>query len=115
MEREFERAMALLSRYEDGLRNLLPADAEIFDAHVHLGHDIDGQIGVYEELERINEAAGVSRCSDRFTLFHDSLGPGCIHRSDQRHRQGSSRPLTAWRDDHRDANGDGLDTQHRHG
>ena len=62
MEREFERAVALLSRYEDGLRDLMPEDAEIFDAHVHLGHDIDGQIGVYEELERINDAAGVSHC-----------------------------------------------------
>ena len=62
MEEEFERAQALLTRYEDELRNLLPADAEIFDAHVHLGHDIDGQIGVYEELERINDAAGVSHC-----------------------------------------------------
>jgi len=62
VEREFERAVALLSRYEDGARSLMPADAEIFDAHVHLGHDIDGQIGVYEELERINDAAGVSKC-----------------------------------------------------
>ncbi|HEY3050932.1 MAG TPA: amidohydrolase family protein [Gaiellaceae bacterium] len=62
MEREFERAQALLTRYEDELRNLLPANAEIFDAHVHLGHDIDGQTGVYEELERLNDATGVSRC-----------------------------------------------------
>jgi len=62
VEREFERAMALLSRYEDGVRDLMPANAEIFDAHVHLGHDIDGQIGVYEELERINDASGTSRC-----------------------------------------------------
>jgi len=62
VEREFERAVGLLSRYEDGVRDLMPADAEIFDAHVHLGHDIDGQTGVYEELERINEATGVSKC-----------------------------------------------------
>ena len=62
MEREFERAQKLLTRYEDELRNLIPADAEIFDAHVHLGHDIDGQIGVYEELERLNDMADVSRC-----------------------------------------------------
>jgi predicted TIM-barrel fold metal-dependent hydrolase len=62
VEREFERAQKLLTRYEDELRNLIPADAEIFDAHVHLGHDIDGQIGVYEELERLNDMAGVSRC-----------------------------------------------------
>src|SRR5512133_2286492 len=40
----------------------MPADPEIFDAHVHLGHDIDGQIGVSEELERLNDATGVSRC-----------------------------------------------------
>jgi uncharacterized protein len=62
VEQEFERALALLSRYEDGVRDLMPADADIFDAHVHLGHDIDGQIGVYEELERINDASGTSRC-----------------------------------------------------
>jgi predicted TIM-barrel fold metal-dependent hydrolase len=62
VEEEFERAQALLTRYEDELLNLLPADTEIFDAHVHLGHDIDGQIGVYEELERLNDMAGVSRC-----------------------------------------------------
>jgi predicted TIM-barrel fold metal-dependent hydrolase len=62
VEREFERAQKLLTRYEDELRNLIPANAEIFDAHVHLGHDIDGQIGVYEELERLNDMADVSRC-----------------------------------------------------
>jgi len=62
VEQEFERAQALLTRYENELRDLIPADAEIFDAHVHLGHDIDGQIGVYEELERLNDMAGVSRC-----------------------------------------------------
>ena len=62
MEEEFERAQALLTRYEDELLDMLPAEAEIFDAHVHLGHDIDGQIGVYEELERLNDMAGVSRC-----------------------------------------------------
>ena len=57
MEEEFERAQALLTRYEDELLDMLPADAEIFDAHVDLGHDIDGQIGVYEELERLNDMA----------------------------------------------------------
>ncbi len=62
MEAEFERAQELIGRYDDELRHGLPADAEIFDAHVHLGHDIDGFRGVYEELERINEAAGISHC-----------------------------------------------------
>jgi predicted TIM-barrel fold metal-dependent hydrolase len=55
-----ERARQLLSHYDDELRRLLPKDAEIFDAHVHLGHDIDGFSGQYEELERIMANYGVS-------------------------------------------------------
>src|SRR5438874_169882 len=39
----------------------LPAGAEIFDAHVHLGHDIDGFRGDYDELERIQARFGISR------------------------------------------------------
>ena len=35
---------------------------KVFDAHVHVGNDIDGYRGVYEELERINDATGTSRC-----------------------------------------------------
>jgi uncharacterized protein len=56
-----ERARQLLSHYDDELRRLLPKDAEIFDAHVHLGHDIDGFSGQYEELERIIHRYGISR------------------------------------------------------
>jgi predicted TIM-barrel fold metal-dependent hydrolase len=55
------RAQQLLSLYDDELRRLLPADAVIFDAHVHLGQDIDGFSGQYEELERIMETYGMSR------------------------------------------------------
>jgi uncharacterized protein len=55
------RAQALISGYDDELRRLLPAGAEIFDAHLHLGHDIDGFSGQYEELERILDAYGISR------------------------------------------------------
>jgi predicted TIM-barrel fold metal-dependent hydrolase len=55
------RAQQLLSLYDDELRRLLPVDAEIFDAHVHLGQDIDGFSGQYEELERIMETYGMSR------------------------------------------------------
>jgi predicted TIM-barrel fold metal-dependent hydrolase len=62
VEQEFQRAQELLATYDEELRKQLPSDAEIFDAHVHLGHDIDGQRGVYEELERINDRAGISRC-----------------------------------------------------
>jgi uncharacterized protein len=55
------RAQQLLSLYDDELQRLLPADAEIFDAHVHLGQDIDGFSGQYEELARIMETYGISR------------------------------------------------------
>jgi uncharacterized protein len=55
------RAQALIATYDDELRRLLPEGAEIFDAHLHLGHDIDGWSGQYEELERIMDAYGISR------------------------------------------------------
>ncbi len=61
MVEPLSRAYQLLSLYDDQLRRLLPTDAEIFDAHVHLGHDIDGFSGQYEELERIMETYGISR------------------------------------------------------
>jgi predicted TIM-barrel fold metal-dependent hydrolase len=58
----FERAQELIAAYDEELRRELPAEAEIFDAHVHLGNDIDGFRGVYEEHERITERYGISRC-----------------------------------------------------
>jgi predicted TIM-barrel fold metal-dependent hydrolase len=61
VEEPLSRAQKLLASYDAELRRLLPADAEIFDAHVHLGNDIDGFSGQYEELERIMDAYGVSR------------------------------------------------------
>jgi predicted TIM-barrel fold metal-dependent hydrolase len=62
VEQEFQRAQELIESYDEELRNQLPEGAEIFDAHVHLGNDIDGQRGIYEELERINDADRISRC-----------------------------------------------------
>jgi uncharacterized protein len=54
------RAQSLLTSYDGELERLLPKNAEIFDAHVHLGNDIDGFSGQYEELERVMAAYGVS-------------------------------------------------------
>jgi uncharacterized protein len=62
VEAVLERARALIAGYDEELRHELPPDAEIFDAHVHLGHDIDGMTGVYEDLERVNDRYGISRC-----------------------------------------------------
>src|SRR5919198_5593706 len=43
------------------LRRDLPAGVDIFDAHVHLGTDIDGFRGSYDELERLQREYGISR------------------------------------------------------
>ncbi len=45
MDDVLDRAQKLFDSYDEELRRELPADAEIFDAHVHLGNDIDGMSG----------------------------------------------------------------------
>jgi len=62
VEDVLERAQSLIAGYDEELTRELPENVEIFDAHVHLGHDIDGMTGVYEDLDRINERYGISRC-----------------------------------------------------
>jgi uncharacterized protein len=61
MDEAFRRAEQLVAEWDEELRRELPADAEVFDAHVHLGHDIDGMTGDYDTLLRIMDAHGVSR------------------------------------------------------
>jgi predicted TIM-barrel fold metal-dependent hydrolase len=61
VDEPLSRAYQLLASYDEELRRLVPEGAEIFDAHVHLGHDIDGWSGQYEELERILDTYGISR------------------------------------------------------
>jgi predicted TIM-barrel fold metal-dependent hydrolase len=56
------RAQALVDEYARELADTLPKGAEIFDAHVHLGNDIDGFSGKYEDLESVNNRYGISRC-----------------------------------------------------
>jgi uncharacterized protein len=62
MDQELARAQTLVDAYAQELAEALPRDAEIFDAHVHLGTDIDGFSGNYEDLEWVNDRFGVSRC-----------------------------------------------------
>jgi uncharacterized protein len=57
-----DRAQELFSQFEAELRAETPAGADIFDAHVHLGNDIDGMVGSYEELETVMDRHGISRC-----------------------------------------------------
>jgi uncharacterized protein len=57
-----ERARELFSAFEAQLRVEMPAGVDVFDAHTHLGTDIDGMIGRYEELEAMLDRYSVSRC-----------------------------------------------------
>jgi predicted TIM-barrel fold metal-dependent hydrolase len=57
-----ERARELLERYERDVRALIPAGTRIFDAHVHLGNDIDGMAGTPAELLGIMDRYGIDRC-----------------------------------------------------
>ncbi|MBA3717105.1 MAG: amidohydrolase family protein [Actinobacteria bacterium] len=61
MDDVVDRAQRLFDSYDEELRRELPADAEIFDAHVHLGNDIDGMSGTYDDLLGIADRYGISR------------------------------------------------------
>ena len=77
MEQVLARANEVLAAYDEELARELPAGADIFDAHVHLGDDIDGFRGVYDDLDRLTSRYGISRCfmfcldePDRHPAFH---------------------------------------------
>jgi predicted TIM-barrel fold metal-dependent hydrolase len=71
----FERAQVLIAEYDRELRATVPEGADVFDAHVHLGLDIDGFRGVYEELEKELDSYGASRCF-MFCLDEPDRHPG---------------------------------------
>jgi predicted TIM-barrel fold metal-dependent hydrolase len=57
----FRRSRALVETFERLVRAELPEGADLFDAHTHLGTDIDGMVGTLEELLGVQERAGISR------------------------------------------------------
>jgi predicted TIM-barrel fold metal-dependent hydrolase len=61
VEEALQRALELLRHYDEELRRELPDEVEIFDAHVHLGNDIDGMVGQYDELMSVLDRYGISR------------------------------------------------------
>jgi predicted TIM-barrel fold metal-dependent hydrolase len=86
------RANGLLDQYARRTLDELPRNAPIFDAHIHLGTDIDGTVGDRDELLGIQRAYGVGRsfvfcldepdrhpsfsaANDR-TLAHAAAAPG---------------------------------------
>jgi uncharacterized protein len=70
-----ERARQVATSWDERLRADLPADLEIFDAHTHLGTDIDGMVGRYEELIGVMDRYGVSRAY-MFCLDEPDRHPG---------------------------------------
>jgi uncharacterized protein len=60
VEEAVERATALMAQWDEELRSELPEDPEIFDAHTHLGTDIDGMVGIYDDLISGLDKYGIS-------------------------------------------------------
>src|SRR3954467_1052979 len=64
-----------MEQWDAELKRELPDGADIFDAHTHLGTDIDGMLGVYDDLIRGMEKYGISRCF-MFCLDEPDRHPG---------------------------------------
>jgi uncharacterized protein len=58
-----ERAEEIFAAFEAQLKQELPDEAEIFDAHTHLGNDIDGMVGSYDELLGVLDRYGIARAN----------------------------------------------------
>jgi predicted TIM-barrel fold metal-dependent hydrolase len=61
VEEVLERARSLVDRHETEARSLLPDGAVLFDAHVHVGRDIDGMVAPLDELSAFLGRWGVER------------------------------------------------------
>jgi uncharacterized protein len=70
-----ERARQVAASWDAQLRADLPADLDLFDAHTHLGTDIDGMVGRYEELIGVMDGYGISRAF-MFCLDEPDRHPG---------------------------------------
>lgn len=53
-----ERAHTVVASWEEELRRELPENAYLFDVHTHLGNDIDGMVGNYDELMSVLDRFG---------------------------------------------------------
>jgi predicted TIM-barrel fold metal-dependent hydrolase len=69
------RAWELVEQYDRILRESIPDGADIFDAHLHLGNDIDGMVGDYDQLEGVMAKYGISRAF-MFCLDEPDRHPG---------------------------------------
>ena len=60
MDAVLERSQALIESFHAVVQAELPPSAAIFDAHVHLGTDVDGMVGDYDELLEGHQRYGIS-------------------------------------------------------
>src|SRR5215831_10268665 len=70
-----DRARSIIGDYEELLRAELPDGALLYDAHTHLGHDIDGSRGNYDELMGVLDRNGIARAFTFCLDEHDRV-PG---------------------------------------
>src|SRR5690349_15239019 len=70
-----ERARQVTAEWDAHLQAALPSDLEVFDAHTHLGTDIDGMVGRPEELLGAMDRYGISRAF-MFCLDEPDRHPG---------------------------------------
>jgi uncharacterized protein len=70
-----ERARQVISSWDEELRRDLPEGADVFDAHTHLGNDIDGMVGRLEQLIGMMDGYGISR-ANVFCLDEPDRHPG---------------------------------------
>jgi len=75
MQGAFERALELSAFWDEELRKELPEDSDVFDVHTHLGDDIDGMKGRFDELVGIMDGYGVSR-ANIFCMDEPDRHPG---------------------------------------
>jgi predicted TIM-barrel fold metal-dependent hydrolase len=71
----FERAQLIVEEFDGLLRDELPEDVYLFDAHTHLGDDVDGMQGRAEQLAEIMDRYGFAR-ANVFCLDEPEPGPG---------------------------------------
>jgi len=70
-----DRARSIIGDYDELVRSELPDDVLLYDAHTHLGHDIDGSRGDYEELVDVLDRHGFSHAF-MFCLDEHDRVPG---------------------------------------
>jgi predicted TIM-barrel fold metal-dependent hydrolase len=70
-----DRARSIIGDYEELLRVELPEGVLVYDAHTHLGHDIDGSRGNYDELIDVLDRHGIERAFTFCLDEHDRV-PG---------------------------------------